>query len=164
VRTRVAPLIDGKLLEKEAGVFLSEVKAASIVWVGFYEKLSKAEKKVSAPPTTLLWKALEGNLALAPRILTFLKLANLAFVLVGGSVQDERAFSDLKYIKDPKRNGLVGENLDACMRVYCHRAKNVDTFPFARALKRWNEVVTRRGSTLIHDGLKRVRKGRVQKK
>ncbi len=58
--------------------------------------------------------------ALEPRIRTFIKLAKLAFVLVGGSVQDERAFSDLNYIKDPKRNGLADESLDACMRVYSH--------------------------------------------
>jgi hypothetical protein len=77
-------------------------------------------------------------------------------------VQDERAFSDLKYIKDPKQNGLVAENLDACMRVYSHRTKNVDTFHFARALKQWNEICGRRGMMRVHDGLTRVHKGRVQ--
>jgi hypothetical protein len=77
---------------------------------------------------------------------------------VWGSVQDERAFSDLKYIKDPKQNGLIDEHLVACMRVYSHRTKNINTFSFARALKQRKAVRERRGVKCIHDSLKRVHK------
>ena len=43
-----------------------------------------------------------------------MKLAELVLVMVSGSVEDERMFSALKYLKSPQRNKLKEMHINVC--------------------------------------------------
>jgi hypothetical protein len=60
---------------------------------------------------TVLWPV--GKSPLGPPS-EWMKLAELALVMVPGSVKDERVFSEMDYIKDARRNRLQNPHLSAC--------------------------------------------------
>jgi hypothetical protein len=48
-------------------------------------------------------------------MLEFVKLAVIALVLIGGSVEDDRMFSIVKWVENTQRDRLEGDHLDACV-------------------------------------------------
>jgi hypothetical protein len=64
----------------------------------------------------------------------FMCLAEIAITTVLGSVEDERTFSSLKFIKSQLRNHLEG-NLDTIVRVFSQGCNNLESFPYANAYK-----------------------------
>ena len=60
-----------------------------------------------------------------------------------GSVEDERVFSSMKYIKSLLRNRLT-VHLSDCMRLYKSHYTLQD-FPFAAAIDRWRAKKARYG-------------------
>jgi hypothetical protein len=70
-------------------------------------------------------------------------LAKLAFTLVPGSVEEERMFSAMTFLKNAKRNRLLAEYLTAA-RLFKDSAYTVDNFDFPRALKFWHDKKPRR--------------------
>jgi hypothetical protein len=77
------------------------------------------------------------------------KLVEITLVLIGGSVEDERTFSIVKWVKNPQRNRLQGDNLDACVRVHGQTWFDLKTFPYEMALESWLAKTERRGVTTI---------------
>ena len=73
------------------------------------------------------------------------RLAELALVIVPGSVEDERVFSAMNFIKSALRNRLVNPNLTNAMRIFTSQAYAVATFPYKEALQIWKEAKQRRG-------------------
>ena len=61
-----------------------------------------------------VWKTLEENYPITS------KLASALFVLPHSTATVERSFSTMKDIKNPKRNRLTVENLEACLLSYQH--------------------------------------------
>ena len=61
-----------------------------------------------------------------------------------GSVENERTFSVMKFIKDDRRNRLGPEHLNCCVRMKRSRF-TLDTFPMEAALSVWCELKERRG-------------------
>ena len=61
------------------------------------------------------------------------KLASVTLVQVPGSVEEERLFSKLAYIKVERRNILDGGHLNACLMLATHIAG--PPWAFARALR-----------------------------
>ncbi|KAJ9508209.1 hypothetical protein QJQ45_021582 [Haematococcus lacustris] len=59
-----------------------------------------------AKETTKLWRYLAGQPITKADILEYIKLAELALVMTPGSVEEERMFSDMAYLKDDTRNRL----------------------------------------------------------
>ena len=56
-------------------------------------------------------------------------LAELALVMVPGSVEDERLFSAMNFIKNVLRNKLKNPHLTAAVRLFFSRQFTVKTFP-----------------------------------
>jgi hypothetical protein len=58
-------------------------------------------------PLTKLWRQLEANSALSTSFSKYIKLTEIAMVHVLGSMEDERAFSSLTFLKDRLRIDLM---------------------------------------------------------
>ncbi len=72
-----------------------------------------------------------------PHVTEFYKLAEITLVLIGGSVEDERTFSIVMWVKNPQRKRLHYDHLDACLRVHGQMWFDLKTFPFEKALDSW---------------------------
>jgi hypothetical protein len=59
----------------------------------------------------------------------WVKLAELAMVMVPGSVENERMFSTLKYIRNPQHNKLQAQHLTCCARGFRSSAFSVVPLP-----------------------------------
>ena len=74
------------------------------------------------------------------------KVAEIALTMVGGSVEDERTFSTLSFIKNDLRSRMQEEHLNAAMRLYdSKRTYTMSTFPFFDAFLAWDGCIKHRG-------------------
>ncbi|KAJ9510534.1 hypothetical protein QJQ45_016001 [Haematococcus lacustris] len=90
-----------------------------------------------AKETTKLWRYLAGQPITKADILEYIKLAELALVMTPGSVEEERMFSAMAYLKDDTRNRLQECHLNLCARVFSSNQFDLDTFPDERAISKW---------------------------
>ncbi|KAJ9515573.1 hypothetical protein QJQ45_021731, partial [Haematococcus lacustris] len=90
-----------------------------------------------AKETTKLWRYLAGQPITKADILEYIKLAELALVMTPGSVEEERMFSAMAYLKDDTRNRLQECPLNVCARVFSSNQFDLDTFPDERAISKW---------------------------
>ena len=67
-------------------------------------------------PLTRLWQKLSNSALLASKLSEFVKIAEIATITIMDSIEDERTFSTLNYMKSKVRNNL-DEHLDlvVCM-------------------------------------------------
>ncbi|KAJ9532886.1 hypothetical protein QJQ45_010978 [Haematococcus lacustris] len=98
-----------------------------------------------AKETTKLWRYLAGQPITKADILEYIKLAELALVMTPGSVEEERMFSAMAYLKDDTRNRLQECHLNVCARVFSSNQFNLDTFPDERAISKWLDNAAVRG-------------------
>jgi len=78
------------------------------------------------------------------KISEFVILANIASVQVPGSVEEERLFSKLAFIKNDRRNRLEEQHLNACLTLATQRMWELEQFPFERAIAKWSAAKQRR--------------------
>jgi hypothetical protein len=83
-------------------------------------------------PLTKLWKQLDAN-----SFPEYIKLAEIAMVHVLGSVEDERAFSSLTFLKDKLRNRLDGDHLGIVVGMHGQSVYTLETFPYDDCFKQW---------------------------
>jgi hypothetical protein len=57
--------------------------------------------------------------------------------MVPGSVEDERMFSTLKYIRNPQHNRLQAQHLTCCARGFKSSALSVEDIPYPEAILEW---------------------------
>ena len=74
----------------------------------------------------------------------WMKLAELIFVMVPGSVEEERMFSAMTYIKNLWRNRLSAYHLTCCARAFSHSTVTLTNFNYERAIAVWMEAAARR--------------------
>ena len=67
--------------------------------------------------------------------------------MILGSVEDERMFSALSFLKSKLRNKL-DKNVDTCLRLYVTKY-DIDNFPYERTLTLWQLDCDRRGENNI---------------
>ncbi|KAJ9510249.1 hypothetical protein QJQ45_015732 [Haematococcus lacustris] len=79
----------------------------------------------------------------------FCKAATLLIVTVPGSVEEERSFSAMNFIKDERRNSLSA-NLSSTLRVYLDKTFTLKTFPYKEAIDYWMAGASARGRYLGH--------------
>ena len=79
----------------------------------------------------------------------WLKFAELVLVMVPGSVEDERMFSALKYLKNPQRNRLKDEHLTACARGFKSPHFSLMSFPYPDAIGKWLDAKKKRGRYFV---------------
>ena len=77
----------------------------------------------------------------------YFKLVDLCQTMILGSVEDERIFSALSFLKSKLRNKL-DKNVDTCLILYVKKYE-VDNFPYERALALWRLDHERRGENNI---------------
>ena len=66
-------------------------------------------------------------------------------MLVPVSVEDERMFSAMKFLKNLQRNCLGEEHLTACARLFCGNVDLKAPGVMAEVITTWNEGATVRG-------------------
>jgi hypothetical protein len=59
----------------------------------------------------------------------YFRLATMALTLVLGSVEDERAFSTVSFVKGKLRNKLV-EHLPLCVKMFTQKFYTLRNFPY----------------------------------
>jgi hypothetical protein len=96
-------------------------------------------------PLTLLWTRLQSSSYLYSYISEWFKVADIAVTTVIGSVEDERTFSTLSWMKSKVRNRL-NAHLDCTISVYTQNYFKLDTFPYEKAIEYWLEDKERRGA------------------
>ena len=68
------------------------------------------------------------NRAFVSNFLEFAKLAEIAIVQVLGSVEDERTFSSLSFLKDKTRNKLDNAHLSLVVGMHAQEVYTLKTF------------------------------------
>jgi hypothetical protein len=68
-------------------------------------------------PTTWMWRRFDSNVILKDMISKYFKLIEFVIVVVLGSVEDERTFSIITFMKSKLRN-LLTTNLDRVVKMY----------------------------------------------
>jgi len=89
------------------------------------------------PLTTQVWRRLTGSDFLTSQLSEFIKLAEWGLVMSPGSVEDERVFSSMKFLKDSLRNKL-STHLALCMRLY-RSHHTAESFPYTQAIAEWRK-------------------------
>ena len=90
-----------------------------------------------------LWTILGESQFLQENMSEYFKLVDLCQTMPLGSVEDERMFSALSFLKSKLRNKL-DKNVDTCLILYVTKY-DITNFPFNRALALWRSVCERRG-------------------
>ena len=86
--------------------------------------------------TTMFWRRLMATSMAAANLSEWAVLAELALVMVPGSVEAERMFSTLSFLKNKLRNRLT-THLSPCARIYNQSSYTLADFPFHEAIKAW---------------------------
>jgi hypothetical protein len=126
-------ILDEGLLRQQSGTFARTMKHQ-------YQLMRNPQEEGSA---TKLWTELKQSTLLREEISEYFKLADLCQTMILGSVEDERVFSALGFLKSKLRNKL-DKNLESCLRVYTSRY-DVNTFPYQKAMEIWKKRCKRRG-------------------
>ena len=77
---------------------------------------------------TRLWTKLSRSEILGQRMPENFKLADLCQTIISGSVENERMFSALSFLKSNLRR-KIDKNVDTCLRLYVTKYE-VDNFPY----------------------------------
>ena len=108
---------------------------------------SSSDEEDGLHKTTLcqqFWRHVEALPARSATMRQWILLAQLIFVMVPGSVEEERMFSAMKYLKNLWRNKLSAEHLTLCARAFRHPRVDLATFPYPVAIRLWLEGRKRR--------------------
>ena len=95
-------------------------------------------------PTASFWHTCSNSVELKCSLSDWLSLANIALVQVFGSVEEERLFSKLAFVKEERRNRLLLDHLNVCLVLATQRMWAFRDFPFLRAVQKWFEAKKRR--------------------
>ena len=90
------------------------------------------------------WARVFTNEAQLQHIRNFADLAKIALVTPIGSVENERSFSLMNYVKNERRNRMGCEVLNAICRIK-RSGYTIKSFPYEETIKVWKNVRPRRG-------------------
>ncbi|KAG2497552.1 hypothetical protein HYH03_004299 [Edaphochlamys debaryana] len=131
----LTPLLDFEKLFEQRALFASEApEQATIV-------MDAAANGAKLPKGTFVafWQSMTQSRWVADGCSEYVRLAKLVATIVPGSVEAERLFSTMSYIKDSQRNKLQQRHLALAVRMMAQRWFGVSDFPYAEALKHWRE-------------------------
>ena len=94
--------------------------------------------------TTMFWRRLMVTPTATMNMSECGVLAELALVMVPGSVEAERMFSTMTFIKDNLRNRLT-THLSPCACIYSQHTYTLSNFPYAEAIMAWRAAAPTRG-------------------
>lgn len=131
----IPPVLDRWKLETQQGMFKTAM-------------MSNWERAMEPPfdlnPLTRLWRLLNANSLTNHLFPEYVKLAEIAVVHVLGSVEDERCFSSLGFLKNKVRNSL-DEHLPLVVTMFSQKIYNLRTFPYDATYDMWSERAKKNG-------------------
>jgi len=139
-RRCVPPLLDNSLLESEQPLFKIAMIANAHTAMTLPPLTATSNQIVN--PLTKLWRTLDANSSLGKNFGEYIKLAQIAMVHVLGSVEDERTFSALSFLKDRLRNRL-DQHLGVVVGMHCQNVYSLTNFPYDDCFRQW-QVATER--------------------
>jgi len=83
------------------------------------------------------WGSVNSCVDLNMKISEWMKLAHIGLVHVPGSVEEERLFSKLAYVRDERRNRLEQEHLNVCLQLATQSFWEFQQFPILVAVQKW---------------------------
>ena len=89
-----------------------------------------------ADKTTTFWRILSAKPHIVTAISEYIKMGEIGMVMVARSVEDERGFSTIDFLKNKRRNRL-DNHLELCMRAKLQRLFTVQNCPFVNAFDVW---------------------------
>jgi hypothetical protein len=126
-RRQVAQPLDAYKLDWQQSLFKLTMK-------------QNAKKAMEVPDdvnlVSKLWQRVGCNGLLQNRLSEYMHLAEIAITVVLGSIEDERTFSNLAFIKNKVRNRLGG-HLDTTVRMYSQGFYDLQSFPYHDAFNNW---------------------------
>jgi hypothetical protein len=123
----VKPLLSAKALDEESCMFkMSMLSQSKLVMMPPYYM----------NPATKLWQIMEANSLLRHAFPVYFRLATMALTLVLGSVEDERAFSTMGFIKEKLQNKLV-EHLPLFVKMFTQKFYTLRSFSYQEAVDIW---------------------------
>jgi hypothetical protein len=131
-------VLDRRALEDQVSIFKSAMINNSPL-------VMQSEEVRKSNPLSLLWIKLSASNYFSGYMSEWFKVAKLAVVTVIGSVEDERTFSILSWMKSKVRNRL-NAHLDCTIRLYSQPWWTVKTFPYEAAIAHWEHEKNRRGT------------------
>jgi hypothetical protein len=134
---RMISLLDRRALDNEASLFKSTM-------LNFSAPVMASADIETENPLSVVWDRISASTYLSNSLHAFGKVAKIAVVTVLTSVEDERTFSTLSWMKSKVRNRLNG-HLDCTLRVFSQPWFSVTNFPYQQAVDHWESVVARRG-------------------
>ena len=87
-------------------------------------------------PVMKLWRKLSMSRHLCSLISEYFEVAEIGCCLLLGSVEDERCFSNLKFLKSCHRNRL-GKHLSLVVRMFGQKFFSLENFPYREAINSW---------------------------
>jgi hypothetical protein len=82
-----------------------------------------------------LCQLLGANEVRSGRIGQYNKLAKMGIVMVMGSVEDERTFSSVAFLKSRDRNSLLKNHLSVVVGTYSQKLYMMENFPYAETFE-----------------------------
>jgi hypothetical protein len=134
---RLISLLNRRDLDNEVSLFKSTM-------LSFSAQVMASEDIANENPLCVLWHKVAASTYLAGSLQNFCKLAKIAVVTAFTSVEDERTFSTLAWMKSKVRNRLDA-HLDCTLRLYSQPWYTVPTFPYRLAVDHWESIIDRRG-------------------
>ena len=135
-------IIDADNLRSQAKCFVNTMM----------EQFGKLEDPLSNGFITRLWTKLDRSDTLKEHMSEYFKLVDLCQTMILGSIEDERIFSLVYFLKSKLRNRL-DNNPVPCVRLYISNY-DINNFPSKRALALWTSECSRRGGSSMIDSLK----------
>jgi hypothetical protein len=101
------------------------------------EQASKVmQKPIDVNPVTRLWRSIDAKSFLRHSLSKWLIVAEIAIVMVLGSVEDERKFSTVSFMKNRLRNCL-SSNLGLVVGFKSQKFFDIESFPYDAAFESW---------------------------
>jgi len=127
----IAKMLSATNLDNQQGLFKVTMQA-------------NAEATCSPPfhvnPMIKLWRSLSQSWHLQKLIFEYFKVVEIGCCMVLGSVEDERCFSTLKFLKSCQCNRL-GKHLPLVVHMFGQKYYTLDNFPYKDAINSWKNVV-----------------------
>ena len=88
-------------------------------------------------PITKLWHRLDANSTMSSLFPEYMKLAQIALIHVLGSMEDERVFLSVTFLKDKLQNRLDGDHLGLVVGMHNQSVYILISFPYKWCFKQW---------------------------
>jgi len=126
---RIPPLFDELKLEAQASFFKVTMLANSTATM---------KPPLDCNPCFKMWALLTINQIICPKFLEWLNLVELSMVMVLNSMEDERCFSNLSFMKSKLRSRLT-THLDLVVKMYAQSFYTMEIFPFIVTIRSWDQ-------------------------